>query len=153
MDDVRFFPVTRCYQASGHWNRILRLTLCRFDTFDISSTSGALLSCVIATIRPTSESARPKNRNPGFGRVPRLSHPLTTCPRLPLAIQMCTRKTFIRLRPITSQDMFKGCFYQSGSRPRRDPDSLMLINSETKDVDVLTSIPFANLLSYSRKRL
>ena len=28
-----------------------------------------------------------------------------------------------------------------------------LINSETKDVDVLTSIPFANLLSYSRKRL
>ena len=85
MDDVRFFPVTRCYQASGHWNRILRLTLCRFDTFDISSTSGALLSCVIATIRPTSESARPKNRNPGFGRVPRLSHPLTTCPRLPLA--------------------------------------------------------------------
>ena len=54
---------------------------------------------------------------------------------------------------ITSQDMFKGCFYQSGSRSRRDPDSLMLINTETKDVDVLTSIPFANLLSYSRKRL
>ena len=100
MDDVKFFPVNRCYQASGHWNRILRLTICRFDTFDISSTSGALLRCVIATIRPTSESASPKNRNPGFGRFPRLSHPLTTCPRLPLDIQMCTRKTFIRLRPV-----------------------------------------------------
>ena len=56
-------------------------------------------------------------------------------------------------RVITIQDMFKGCFYQSGSRPRRDPDSLMLINSETKDMDVLTSIPFGNLLKYSRKRL
>ena len=86
--------MNRCYQASGHWNRILRLTICRFDTFDISSTSGALLRCVIATIRPTSESASPKNRNPGFGRVPRLSHPLTTCPKLPLALQMCSRKSF-----------------------------------------------------------
>ena len=104
MDDVKFFPVNRCYQASGHWNRILRLTICRFDTFDISSTSGALLSCVIATIRPTSESARPKNRNPGFGRFPRLSHPLTTCPKLPLALQMPIRKIFLRLWPVAPHD-------------------------------------------------
>ena len=74
-----FFPATRCYQASGHYNRILRLLLCRFDTFDISSTSGALLSCVIATIRPTSESASPKIEILVSGRHKMAVPCLTSC--------------------------------------------------------------------------
>ena len=39
--------------------------------------------------------SQPKNRNPGFGRVPRLSPPAPDC----RWGSMCTRKTFIRLWP------------------------------------------------------